>query len=735
MKRRDFIRIGGATGLAAFASNQFRPVQRLFASIPGGSLDPSSIPKFVSPLVKPPVFRPDQKLKNGDSYAIAVRQFQQQILPFSLPQTPVWSYGPADSRATDLAHRFFYPAFTFEATWRRTTSVRWVNGLVDSEGAPLPHLLPVDPTLHWANPIGDRDGHPPHEETDPYWSNPLIDADGRYVGPVPIVTHLHGADTFQESDGYPEAWFLPDGRRGSRTLRGRLCEAGVHWTRGTYFDRYNPGNGGFGPGFATFEYPNNQRATTLWYHDHALGMTRLNVYAGPAGFYLIRGGPDDEVRDRRDNTRARLPGPAPDQRLNPFGTFYEIPIVIQDRSFNADGSLFFPAERAFFEGLSKAELNIPFFPAPACDGMASDISPIWNPEFFGNTIVVNGQTWPYLDVEQRRYRFRVLNGCGSRFLWLDFSQVPNVEVWQIGADGGFLAAPVNISADRENRMLVAMAERSDIIVDFTNVPQGDYVLRNIGPDEPFGGGLPGVDFDPSDENTTGNVMMFRVGPALSADSSTPPRFLKLPSIERLRPSVERQVSLNEESSRVITFVDDGTSIQFGCGDGQEPFGPQSALLGTLNEDGSGHPRQWMDGITESPTLNTCEEWEIHNFTEDAHPIHVHLVQFQVVGREPMGGGTSAAGSNGPLPAETGFKDTVVAYPDEITRIKARFHREGRYVWHCHVLEHEDNEMMRPYEVVKRAHPDEPPYHHRKPNEHHQRHTMRHGRWRRHRSPR
>src|SRR6185295_2626476 len=107
----------------------------------------------------------------------------------------------------------------------------------------------------------------------------------------------------------------------------------------------------------------------------------------------------------------------------------------------------------------------------------------------------------------------------------------NVEVWQIGADGGFLAAPVNISADRENRMLVAMAERSDIIVDFTNVPQGDYVLRNIGPDEPFGGGLPGVDFDPSDENTTGNVMMFRVGPALSADSSTPPRFLKLPSIE------------------------------------------------------------------------------------------------------------------------------------------------------------------------------------------------------------
>ena len=130
----------------------------------------------------------------------------------------------------------------------------------------------------------------------------------------------------------------------------------------------------------------------------------------------------------------------------------------------------------------------------------------------------------------------------------------------------------------------------------------------------------------------------------------------------------------------------------------EVFGPTAALLGTLNPDATGNPLLWADPITENPALGATETWEIHNFTEDAHPIHVHLVKFAIVGREPFGGGTSVAGSNDPLPWETGFKDTVIAYPGERTLIKATYDLPGFYVWHCHIVEHEDNEMMRPYHI-------------------------------------
>ena len=242
-----------------------------------------------------------------------------------------------------------------------------------------------------------------------------------------------------------------------------------------------------GPGFATFQYPNHNRASTIWYHDHALGMTRLNVYAGPAGFYLIRGGPagDKAVLDSRFGTTAVLPGPAPKEgdMFPPNKTYYEIPIAIQDRSFNDDGSLFYPDTREFFD-----EFTGPFIPD-------SNVSPIWNPEFFGNMIMVNGNTWPFQTVEKRRYRLRFLNGCQSRFLILDFNDIPGVEVWQIGNEGGFLAAPVNLTADNGNRLLMGLAERADLIVDFTNVPVGNHVLGNVGPDEPFGGGEPPDDFD------------------------------------------------------------------------------------------------------------------------------------------------------------------------------------------------------------------------------------------------
>ena len=227
--------------------------------------------------------------------------------------------------------------------------------------------------------------------------------------------------------------------------------------------------------------------------------------------------------DSRTSTKAVLPGPAPkaDDPFPPNKTYYEIPIAIQDRAFNNDGSLFYPNSREFFDGFSG-----PYIPE-------TDVSPIWNPEFFGNMIMVNGNTWPYQTVEQRRYRFRFLDGCQARYLILDFNNIPGVEVWQIGNEGGFLAAPVNITADHGNRLLMSLAERADVIVDFTNVPVGSYVLGNVGPDEPYGGGDPGTDFDVADPATTGQILQFRVVPAVGADPTTPPQFLQLPAITPL----------------------------------------------------------------------------------------------------------------------------------------------------------------------------------------------------------
>ncbi|MHC4396390.1 MAG: multicopper oxidase family protein [Planctomycetota bacterium] len=694
-------------------------VEYTFAAVSGGSLDPTGVPKFVAPLVKPPVFPrmtkiKNKKMKNAEYYEIAERQFQQQILPLPHPATTVWSYGPADDfRTVAQGGRYFYPAFTIETKYNKPVVVKWVNGLVDGSGNPLPHLLPVDPSLHWANPIGRRDTRPNLIDDPNYWidgqANGWIDPNGNYVGPVPMITHVHGAHTFEHSDGYPEAWYLPAANN---------IPVDVNKT-GTFYDYFKEKyNLSWQSGSATFEYPNTQRATTLWYHDHTLGMTRVNVYAGPAGFYLIRGGPSDMVIDSRNGKEAKLPEPAPGLGIDPFGTFYEIPIAIQDRSFNADGSLFYPDNRAFFEGLEALQLQIPFTfdqllinPNAnewglGCDGQFSDVAPIWQPEFFGNMIVVNGQTWPFLDVEQRRYRLRLLNGCNSRFLILDFQGIPGVEVWQIGASGGFLAAPLNVTTDANNQLLMAPAERADVIVDFTNVPQGAYVLTNLGPDEPFGGGIPGIDFDISDPCSTGQVMEFRVGLSLTADTTTPPQFLQLPAITPLVPTYLRNVTLNEEESKNIKFVIEDGNLVYDCGG--EVFGPTAALLGTLDNDGNSIPLLWMDNITENPGVGDIEEWVIYNFTADAHPIHIHQIQFQVVNRQQLA--TDAEGMaiqpaqllggtiRSPEVWETGEKDTVIVYPGEVTRVKARYDIPGFFVWHCHIVEHEDNEMMRPYHV-------------------------------------
>jgi bilirubin oxidase len=249
---------------------------------------------------------------------------------------------------------------------------------------------------------------------------------------------------------------------------------------------------------------------------------------------------------------------------------------------------------------------------------------------------------------------------------------PVLPIWQIGSDGGFLQKPVALK-----EILMGPAERADVIVDFSHMRvDSELYLINEGPDEPFSGGKSDHDFDIADRASTGQVMKFVIVPLSGRDTSVPPAQLNLPSLARLgEPQKIRKLSLNEAGS---SFFDDA---------------PIMALLGTLTPNGAPSPLGWSDEITEHVRLNDIEVWEFYNFTADAHPIHLHEIQFQVVNRQRFG-----RGAKKPEKWESGYKDTVIAYPGEITRIKGHFNLPGLYVWHCHILEHEDNEMMRPYRV-------------------------------------
>lgn len=724
--------------------------------LPGGTLNPKSIPKYVNELVIPPEMPKSKSSSRYNAgatadYNIALRQFNQQILPAPLPSTTVWSYGRAEDNVglnftapVPLTENksFNYPAFTIEAESDIMTHVRWINELVTkpvrcSKGnapcIPLPHLLDVDRTLHWANPelLKCMDGS---FRTDcrPSPSNDAAILQAPYTGPVPMVVHVHGAHVNAESDGYPEAWWLPQG-----------ATAG-YATEGTEYSQYNPGN--TYPGSALYGYENDQPATTLWYHDHTLGMTRLNVYAGPAGFWLVRGGGNDTALDGRFGGVATLPGPPPRENMDPNfdpevrAMIRDIPIVIQDRSFNDDGSLWYPASRTDFDG----------FPGPYIPTNGSDISAIWNPEAFFNTMVVNGGTWPKFTVAPALYRFRLLNGSNSRFLNLRLEIVnkgaqglrgTELPFYVVGSEQGFLpnvtmirtgfATPLpgngNIPPEKaildpftglpitDQALLVGPAERYDVIVDFRGLPRGTKIrLFNTGPDSPFGG-FPIARADLANGATTRQVMQFVVddGLLLPEDAvTTPPENLVLEAEAKLLAAEDtrsRRVSLNEEASLTLCFDDNGLAIPTddpltdpNCAANHEDaeVAPKAALLGTVKggiAQGTirGTPQLWADPITQDPNLNDQEVWRIFNFTEDAHPIHLHLVRFNVLGRFDLATGNKVIGPN---PWEKGYKDTVIAYPGMVTHLRAKFDKRGLYVWHCHILEHEDNEMMLPYRV-------------------------------------
>lgn len=517
--------------------------------------------KFVDPLPLPRVLQPKRRKGGVTYYEVAMRPTLHKAHR-DLPLTLVWGY------------EGLYPGPTFEVRSGEHVRVKWKNELPVYR-----HLLPVDTTIHGAEP-----------------PNPA----------VRTVVHLHGANVAPDSDGHPEAWFTNGFRQA-------------------------------GPFFSTrvYDYPNIQPATALWYHDHALGITRLNVYAGLAGFYLIR----DNIEDELNIPKGR----------------FEIPLLIQDRSFNPDGSLAYPSG--------------PDSGAGAVDGLPF---PSIVPEFFGDTILVNGKAWPYLEVEPRKYRFRVLNGSNSRFYrtQLKLSDGRTVPVYQIGTDGGFIEQPVLL-----NEMILGPAERLDIIVDFSPYKGQTILMTNDAP-TPFMPGGTEVMFPETRE-----IMQFRVTLPLSGKDTTviPDRIT----------SIEWLTEEDAVRTRNLALVE--RTDQFG------------RLMLLLTD------RRWSDPISEKPILDTVEIWGFVNTTPDTHPIHLHLVRFQVLDRQPFDvaefertGRVIYTGERSePEVTERGWKDTVRANPGEVTRIIARFGDfAGVYPWHCHILEHEDHEMMRPYEVLK-----------------------------------
>lgn len=428
--------------------------------------------------------------------------------------------------------------------------------------------------------------------------------------------HLHGNKVLPASDGYPEAWYTRD-------------------------------FGQTGPFFETrvYNYPNDQQATTLWYHDHALGITRLNVYAGLSGMYILR----DEV----------------EENLNlPEGEF-EIPLMIQDRFLNPDGSLLYPTQ-------------VPGDPDPT-------VPPVWIPEFFGDTVLVNGKVWPFLEVEPRKYRFRILNSSNARFYNLTLNEsdshgVPNGHAgppfFQIASDGGFLPAPV-----RRTEILTAPAERFDVVIDFSGLDGKNFVMSNNAR----------APYPDGDDIVPPDVMLFKVTKHLSSrdDSSLPSSLAPVPLLSQSQSVRTRDLVLSEQDSA-------------------PPF--ENPIIALIND------AHWDMPVTENPRAGSVEMWRIINTTGDAHPIHIHLVQFQILNRQPFDPALypdrlvfTGPAVRPPADERPAFKDTVKSLPGDVTRLLMRFDlpsgtrlRRGeklRYVYHCHILEHEENEMMRPYDVV------------------------------------
>ncbi len=617
-------------------------------------LDPLALQQFATPLPIIPVATPDTStVPNSDSYTAVVEQTsgydfglrKKDGSEFIDPATgaairsTVWGY-TTNGVKTGYLGATIEARSTLAGETGKPVVVKYTNNLKDASGKLLTkHLLTVDPTLGGAN-----NGEPE----------------------IRMVTHLHGAHVAPDSDGHPEAWISndPNGLTGlpADPVSGRPARP----------------NGNT----VTYTYTNDQISNHLWYHDHAMGITRLNVYAGVAANYFLR----DSVEDG----------------LNLPKGVYEVPLIVQDKSFNEDGSLHYDANALLNpDGTQQTVAGKPVFTS--------------NPEFFGNTIVVNGKAWPKLDVEPRKYRFRVVNASDSRFynMWLERSDglpVPAGAITQTGNDGGLLPASVNIGDGPGNGLLLALAERADVIIDFSQFPAGTSItVRNDAP-TPFPGG------DAVNPSTTGRIMQFKLTKALAGpDTSVVPANPRAATPFAATANT-RFVDL-QETEEDTAFV----------------FNPFSGAIGKrLKILLNGLP--FDAPITENIVLNDVEEWIIINNTEDMHPMHVHLVHFEVVEKGSIAPGAyTPADGTGAMPVvaagglrpdinpdgsaasadssytlqahERGRKDTVRVPPADglvgsqgYVRVRAKFDLVGAYMWHCHILSHEDHEMMRPFKV-------------------------------------
>jgi spore coat protein A len=419
-------------------------------------------------------------------------------------------------------------------------------------------------TVNWINDLRDPNGN---LRTDHYLDVDLCPHGAQDLPKV--VTHLHGGHVPAEVDGYPEHTFLP----------GEM---------------------------ETYVYPNNQQAATVWYHDHALGITRLNVIMGLAGFYVIT----DAV----------------EQALNlPTGEF-DLGMAIQDRSFHSDGSWDYPAT-------------------------VQD-------HFFGDKMLVNGKVWPFHNVKQGKYRLRMLNGCTSRALTLAFDN--GMSFQQIAAEGGLFEAPATVS-----QVTIGNGERAEVIVDFAPYAPGTEIILTNSAVAPFPSGDP--------NSAIPNVMKFIVQ-GQAGDTDPVPATL-----------------------RTVEVLDPNDAIE------SRDFHLQKFSEGCAGSEWLINGLHW-DDITEYPVLGTTEVWNFVNRSGISHPMHMHMVFFQVLERQDftiVDGNVVPVGP--PIPptaSEAGWKDTAMVHPNQITRVIARFEDyQGKYAYHCHILEHEDHEMMRQFQTI------------------------------------
>jgi spore coat protein A, manganese oxidase len=745
----------------------------LAAQSPQIPLAPNLIPKFVNQL---PVLNlapggTMQTALGNTALTIGMYPFKAQVLPLGTPlvdnpttdgSTNVFGYFPGLSAPASVQDTYIGPVLV-NVRGGGSTDITFLNNLgsVADPATPIWYRYAIDQTLHWADPLGVNPGTPESNYCFEQAKSGVIFTQNspcaqNYTGPIPAVPHLHGGEVPAELDGGPDAWWTSTGIKGH-----------AYYSADTALSNA-----------AIYKYPNTQEAAPIWFHDHLLGGTRLNVFAGLAGAYLII---DPALTLPTGMNAVGLNNGTLDlSSLGlPANTELTVPLVIQDRMFDTEGQFFYQSDSAG---------NILWATNPE--------HPYWTPEFLGDVIVVNGKAWPNLTVEPKRYRFWLINGSNARTYELFLSDPLNVAVppnmYVIATDGGYLD-----TAAMTKKLVIMPGERYEVIIDFAGLAAGTKLIMRNTAKSPYPAGVA------PQGATTGQVMQFTVGACTSGtcgatDLSYNPAVtpaIRTTLINRLptmgyTPALTRQLTLNEVMNPPKTVLDPVTGVNTAY-----PGGPLEILVNNTGYGGfdrlgfipittpiPGSSTPDVTYYTEIPTEGTTEMWEIVNLTADAHPMHLHLVQFQIINRQnystnkyvkaynaafpgsaalpygklnnviyPAGvympgygpplNPISSTGKQGgnpdvtpflqgpaspPLPQEAGWKDTVIAYPGQVTRLAVRWAPTDAavttypntlgfafspssiangvptfphgWVWHCHIVDHEDNEMMRPFTV-------------------------------------